>query len=122
MLIRIQRGRFEPHGGDVEPNGDKLWSCDEPEWSAAVLTALNPDLELGTWYRLQDFAELVREIRLPQEHEVMSAITIDQPGVERPWSTAIQIGEGSAAVMICESTIRYAERFTGGIPVWVRVE
>jgi hypothetical protein len=122
MLIKVRRGPFNPRSGDLQPNGEELWSGGDEELSAAVLNAMNEQLQVGSWYTLEDFAKLLAELQPPQEHEVPSAITVQQLGVSCAWSTAIQIGESRAALMICRSVVEHVRRLRAPGNVWVWVE
>jgi hypothetical protein len=122
MLIRVRRGAFDPLSDDTQPDGDELWSGGDEELSAAVLNAMDKRFELGTWYGPDEFAVLLAELAPPQEHEVLSAIAVDQPGVSGPWTAAIQIGEDSAALMVCRSVVDHIRQLRAPGKVWVRVD
>jgi hypothetical protein len=121
MLIKVRRGSYDPET-QIEPDGDELWTGGDDGLSAAALNAMNSKFELGTWYPLREFNELVTGLRPPQEREVMSAITVDQLGVSASWSSAIEIGEDTAALMICQSVADHVRRLQIQGSVWVRVE
>jgi hypothetical protein len=123
MLIKIRRGAFNPQSGDLEPAGDELWAGGDEELSAAILNAMNNQLEPATWYKLEEFTKLLAQIRPTREADVPSAITVEHPGVCSPWSTAIQIGESTAALMICRSVVEYVQRLRDARDdVWVTFE
>lgn len=122
MLLKIQRGTFDPRANDIAPTGEELWSGQVEELSAAMLTTMSPKLELGTWYRLDEFAQAIEEIEPDKNSEVPSAITVNLPGVAKQWSTAIQVGQASAVLMICRSVIDHVKRMRVSGEIWVRFE
>lgn len=122
MLLKVRRGAFNPTAGDVEPAGDELWSGGDNNLSAAALATPDSDLEVGTWYKLEDFRALLENRPAPGEAAVRGAITVQQPGVAKPWEAVIEVEEASAALMICRSVIDLVDQLNGSTGLWVRVE
>jgi hypothetical protein len=122
MLFKVHNGAFDPDAGDLEPRGEELWCGGNDDLSASVLTTVIDKLELGTWYKLEQFERLLAGRRPEKTDGMPSAITITQPGVNKNWATAIEVDEQSAALMLCLSVLEHAHRLRSGDDIWVRVE
>lgn len=127
MLIRVKEGPYNPSAGvdrpeALEPIGAELWMGEIDDLAAAALHAAGVGAEPGTWYKLGQFKSLMAQAQDTGEHDVFSAVSAPQPGVQKPWVATIEVAERSAALMVCRSVIEHVERLASSDDVWIRVE
>lgn len=127
MLIRVKEGPYNPSDGvdrpeALEPIGGELWTGEVDDLTAASLYAAGVGAEPGTWYELKQFKALMAEASAAGEHDVFSAVSAPQPGVQRPWVATIEVAERSAALMVCRSVVEHVERIASASDVWIRIE
>jgi len=122
MRISIRHGVFNPDK-DLQPIGEELWQGGDDELPAAVLAAMSRSFQPGTWYEIERFREIVAGMQpVEGDEDVRSAVVAEQLGVVNRWPAAIEIGQSQAALMICQSVLKHAQRFTTKPPIWVRVD
>jgi len=127
MQIRVLEGMYDPHGGidqddALEPKGREIWSAEVEDLTAAALHAAGTLVDPGTWYKLEQFKELVNVADPAQNANVFSTVSTRQSGVGRPWIAVIEIAESAAALMVCRSVIEHVEQLKTVNGVWIRVE
>lgn len=122
MRITVRKGHFEPDT-DLQPSGDEVWTGGDEQLPAAILATMSADFEPGTWYKLEQFADLIASLApVSPEQEVVSAVVAKQAGVGGQWHATIEIGQSQAALMICRSVALHASRIKAGEETWVRVD
>lgn len=127
MLIQVREGPYNPSGvldrpEALEPVGRELWTGDIDDLTAAALNAAGVKAEPGTWYELGRFKVLMGDADNAVGEAVFSAVSMPQPGVQRPWIATIEVDERSAALMVCRSVVDHVERLPASGDIWIRVE
>lgn len=123
MLIRVLEGNV---GTDGAAAGNEVWSGgygvagDDDRLPAAILASAIPNFEVGRWYALAEFEELLEQ----QGDDKVSSTTVDVPqmGVQGSWSATLEIGQGQAAQLVCLSVVEHVRRLSTGSEIWIRVE
>lgn len=127
MLIRVREGTYNPqgeidHDDTLEPSGRELWSGTVDDLAAASLHAANVLADPGTWYKLEQFKDLLGSANVTEEGGVHSTVSTPQPGVNKPWVATIEVAERNAALMVCRSVLQHIEQLDRVGDVWIRVE
>ena len=122
MLIKVCSGELRPDA--VAPDGLQLWQGgyggDDDRLPAAVLPTIIPEFEIGKWYTVGEFEELLTKSQT--EEATPTTIDVAQMGVGGPWSSSIEVSQELAARILCESVLGYVKQLEVKEQVWLWVE
>ena len=123
MLIRVRAG--EMGADEPQPRGAELWSGgygagEDDKLPAALLAARMAGFEVGRWFPLEHFETLLTS--WDQSEDAPTTVDIVQSGIDGPWSSTLQVQQGSAALMLCACVLDHVKRFKSNERIWVRVD
>jgi hypothetical protein len=123
MIIKVYTGELGAE--EVIPNGDEVWSGGygghpDDKLPAAVLAVMIPELEIGRWYRIEEFQGLLQGAHM--DGVPTTTVDIAEMGVNGRLVSTMEVGQALAARMLCESVIDHVRKIADTGDLWLRVE
>ena len=126
VRLRLTQDNVEPV---ADEDGADLWEggygdgfdADPRSLPASSLSECLPELEIGTWHRVDDVAKALDRAEAPRP-DVWTAVEIPVPAMQGGEPVPMQVNMAGAAVMMLRGVVELARQLERPGNVWVRLE
>ncbi|MBB4183923.1 hypothetical protein GGE07_000536 [Sinorhizobium terangae] len=113
-----------------QPDSEEIWvgalgvdGDDGVGLTTAAILSFVPNMDVGTWYRLAEFAANVASVDWdhPEEHAQWTSLEITESSAEGSAVVTIEVKLADAVKTLCQSAVEHLSAFSSR-NVWIRFE